>query len=159
MPRDKDLSSAEQAWRFFRNYLSDSGMRITQPRRIVCDLVSRGDRHFTAEELVMELGKPGPTRVSRGTVYQTLSLMVRAGLLREMREAGREVRYDRTLGFEDHEHLLCEVCGKYIEFLDPEMHRLISIACGKAGFKQRVHRITVLGVCRTCQDRDDPEGT
>jgi Fur family ferric uptake transcriptional regulator len=150
MTEQKNPLTAGKAWRVFGNYLDKSGLRVTQPRRIVCDRVFRGDGHFTAEELAMDLSKAGPARVSRGTVYQTLALMVRAGLLREIREAGREVHYDRTLGFEDHEHLICEQCGKFIEFLDPKIHQRIAIACRKAGFKQRAHRITVLGVCREC---------
>ncbi|MDP7290519.1 MAG: transcriptional repressor, partial [Phycisphaerae bacterium] len=99
------------------------------------------------------------SRVSRGAVYQTLALMVRGGLLRQMRQAGRAVRYDRTLGFEDHEHLVCEECGGFIEFLDPGIHRRIAIACRKAGFVQRAHHITVLGICQICRDRTSPEGT
>ncbi len=151
-PQKPNPQSAVKAWRIFGTYLDKAGLRVTKPRRIVCEHAFRRSDHFTAEMLAAELGAAGPERVSRGTVYHTLALLVRAGLLREIRVKGREVHYDRTLGFEDHEHLVCEQCGCFSGFLDPVIHRRIEAACRKAGFTQRAHRLTVLGICRKCRE-------
>ncbi len=146
-------SSTEKAWVAFQVYLKKQGQRVTQPRRIICEYVFKNKGHFTADDLVRALSLAGPTRVSRGTIYQTLSLMVRADLLREIRETGRRVYYDRTFGFDDHEHLLCEQCGSFFEFLDPDIHDRITAICRKARFEQRVHRVTVMGTCRSCRQK------
>ena len=140
----------EKAWQAFQRYLLAESHRITQPRRIVCEHVfSRAD-HFTAEEVSTALSVSGPTRVSRGTVYQTLSLMVKAGMAREIRDTGQHAYYERTFGHRHHEHMVCEKCGTFIEFLDPEICRRISKACRGIGFRQRTHRVTVLGICHAC---------
>lgn len=145
---------AGKAWRMFGNFLRKRGLRVTEPRRIICDHVVRRTGHFTAEDVAAELTRAGSSRVSRATVYQTLPLMVRAGILRELPEAGRQVHYEHALGLAEHEHLICERCGRFIEFVDPQIHARIRRACRDADFREHAHRITILGVCRDCRDAE-----
>jgi Fur family ferric uptake transcriptional regulator len=154
MPGKATPVRVEQAWKSFQKYLLEKEHRITQPRRIVCEHVFSRKDHFTAEEVSTALSVSGPTRVSRGTVYQTLSLMVKAGMAREIRDTGQHAYYERTFGHQHHEHMVCERCGAFIEFLDPEICRRISAACRSKGFRQRTHRVTVLGICKTCHDNE-----
>ena len=76
----------------FEEFLQSRGKRITQQRRIIVDEVFKRHDHFDAEDLIAHLGKVAEAqRVSRPTVYRTLSELVDAGLLRSMTLGGRTV--------------------------------------------------------------------
>lgn len=71
----------------FREYLATQGMRLTRERAIIVDEVLASQEVFDADQLVAKLSqRPEGHRVSRSTVFRTISQLVGAGLLRP--EAG-----------------------------------------------------------------------
>src|SRR5581483_6883862 len=61
--------------------LADSGNRLTGPRALVVRAIAEQKGAVTAEQLVSDLTPQG---VSRATVYRTLELLERRGLLARM---------------------------------------------------------------------------
>lgn len=149
--RDGQAESAEKAWAALVAFLKARGDRLTRSRKRVCDAVMARHDHFRADDLASELAR-GAERVSRGTVYRTLALMVEAGLVRAIRDSDVHFHYEHTLGHSFHEHMICEVCGAFIEFDAPEVLRAIDKHCSARGFDKRTHRITILGVCSDCEN-------
>ena len=137
------------AWAEVVAFLRRKGARVTQARRAVFDAAMSRHDHFRADELASELVH-GPNRVSRGTIYRTLALLVEAGFVRAIRDSDMHYHYEHVYGHSRHEHLICEVCGAFIEFRAPEIGDIIREQCGKHGFREISHRISVLGVCRLC---------
>ena len=147
-----DEVSAEQvgcAWQQFVRFLKAGGARITQSRRIVLEAALRRQDHFRADELAGVLVS-GANRVSRGTVYRTLALLVRAGMVREIRDADTHTHYEAVFAREWHEHMICDRCGRFIEFTDAGLAEHIEKACQQQGFTWRVHRVEVFGLCQGC---------
>ena len=67
----------------FEDYLQSRGMRNTEQRRILLDIVFAEHEHFDADQLIARLPKRGiEGYVSRPTVYRTLNEFVDAGLLK-----------------------------------------------------------------------------
>lgn len=143
---------AEQAWAEFVKFLKRKDARITKSRRIVLEHVLTRRDHFRADEVASALAT-GPNRVSRGTVYRTLALLVEMGVLREIRDSDTHVHYETEWGNEHHEHMICDACGAFIEFQDQVMAEILMRACQEKGFRQRAHRIIVMGTCADCQGR------
>lgn len=142
--------SLELAWHLFVEDLRKAGARITTARKIVFhDVMTRGD-HFRADELAVALAS-GKNRVSRGTVYRTLALMVEKGFVRTIRDGDTHLHYERIYGRKHHEHMVCESCGDFIEFEAAALTREIEKQCQGLGFAERTHRLTVFGICRDCQ--------
>ena len=141
---------SEAAWAQFVTFLKSRGARITQARRIVLEGVLVRRDHFRADELADELGA-GSDRVSRGTVYRTLALLVRAGLVREIRDADVHVHYESCFDREHHEHLICDECGRFIEFSDPVLERRIQSVSESHRFSPRAHRVVIFGTCAACR--------
>src|SRR5205085_11173923 len=75
--------------------------------------------HLDAGQLIDDLKAAG-LRVSRATVYRTLTKLVDAGLLRRL-ELGPRTFYEHDYGYPQHEHLVCERCGRIIEFQSPDI--------------------------------------
>jgi len=137
------------AWDYFVSFLKDRGDRVTLSRRFVFDRVFDRHDHFSADELADDLAH-GPRRVSRGTIYRTLALMTEAGLVRSFRDSSAHVHYEHVHGHEHHEHLICEQCGRFIEFVDSGVQDKITRVCRRHEFVQRTHRIVILGTCKRC---------
>ncbi len=138
------------AWKQFQEFLRSQGARVTETRRIVLERALVREDHFRADELAAELAQ-GKDRVSRGTVYRTLALLVQVGFLREIRDSDTHVHYESTFGREHHEHMVCDDCGGFIEFADPRVGEQLDAACREKGFEQRTHRVVIFGRCADCQ--------
>ncbi len=155
MPEGLDLEeeiqqSIELAWPLFVNFLKKKKARVTQTRKIVLTQVFSRHDHFCADDLAAELSS-GVNHVSRGTVYHTLALMEEAGFVRVIRDTDVHAHYEHTFNHPTHEHMICDTCGKFIEFSDDSFAKIIAKSCKANNFSERTHRIVVLGTCGTCQ--------
>ena len=142
----------EQAWETFRSFLKERGDRITETRQIVLAKSLARKDHFQADDLATELAR-GRNRVSRGTVYRTLALLVEAGILREIRDHDTHAHYEPLFGRVPHEHMICDKCGKFIEFVDDNLLEHIREACQSQNFMPRTHHVTIFGLCDNCQSK------
>jgi Fur family ferric uptake transcriptional regulator len=135
----------------FEEYLQSRGKRITQQRRILVEQIAARHEHFDADQLLLDLSRKSAGRkVSRPTVYRTLSEMVDAGLLRKMVLGGRAV-YEHDYGYPQHDHLHCTECGKLIEFSSDELMKLREAVAREHNFRVTGHRLIISGVCPQCR--------
>lgn len=146
----------EQAWREFVVFLKRNGARITQARRIVFDNVMQRHDHFRADDLAAQLAV-GRHRVSRGTVYRTLALMTQAGLVRSISDGDSHAHYEHIFGHPRHEHMICEKCGRFIEFESGELQNLIRKHCEGLGLDYANHSLSVFVTCSHCSVADKGE--
>lgn len=140
----------------FEEFLQSRGKRITQQRRIIVEEVFSQHEHFDAEHLILQLSRSSPGhRVSRPTVYRTLSELVDAGLLRDMVLGGRSV-YEHDYGYPQHDHLHCEKCNKLIEFSSEELTRIREAVASEHNFRVTGHRLIITGICAECRTQRRP---
>jgi Fur family ferric uptake transcriptional regulator len=134
-------------------YLQARGKRMTQQRRMIVEHVFSHHEHFDADSLMDELGRNfGRRKISRPTVYRTLSELVEAGLLVKMDLSGRSV-YEHDYGYPNHDHLHCTVCDKLIEFQSTDLVGIRDAVARQNEFRVTGHRLIVSGVCSECQRR------
>jgi Fur family ferric uptake transcriptional regulator len=134
----------------FRGYLREHGLPITAPRLAVAEVVLAADRHLSVEEIGRALAARG-TAAGTATVYRTLELLVRSGLVVE-RDFGEGFRrYEPARGAPQHEHLLCTACGAVEEFQDERLERMTTLIAEGHRFARQRHRLVIYGVCARCQ--------
>ena len=134
----------------FREYLASRPERkrfTDQHRELVRHIFAR-HKHFDANELVDDL-RQARKRISRATVYRTLTLLVDAGLLRKI-EIGPRTVYDHDYGYPQHEHLVCDQCGKMIEFQNPTIDAALREVAAEYNFRVDGHTLVVRGTCAEC---------
>ena len=126
------ISPAEK----FREYLVTKGQRMTRERDIIVEEVFANHEHFEPDDLIERLGhRTDGRRVSRSTVYRTLTSMEECGLLRKVaRPNGREV-YEHDYGYPQHDHLICRKCQKLIEFPNGEIAAVVEKVAAELGFR------------------------
>jgi Fur family transcriptional regulator, ferric uptake regulator len=154
MPHDFSLGTVEVALsprERFEEYLQARGKRITQQRRILVEQIASRHEHFDADQLLLDLSRKSAGRkVSRPTVYRTLSEMVDAGLLRKMVLGGRAV-YEHDYGYPQHDHLHCTECGQLIEFSSDALLQLREAVAREHNFRVTGHRLIISGICSQCR--------
>jgi Fur family transcriptional regulator, ferric uptake regulator len=134
----------------FRAYLRDHNLPVTPQRLAIAEVVLLRDRHFSAEEIERELASRGVS-VGTATVYRTLDVLVRSGLVVERDFGEGFKRYESARGIPQHEHLLCTICGKVTEFRDERLERMTTLLAEAHGFARQRHRLVIYGVCEECQ--------
>ena len=134
----------------FREYLASRSrpQRYTDQQRDLVRHVFAQHNHFDADNLIDELKKAG-LRVSRATVYRTLNKLVDAGMLRRL-ELGPRTFFEHDYGYPQHEHLVCERCGKIIEFQSPAIDAQLREVCAEHQFQATGHTLVVRGTCSEC---------
>ena len=134
--------------------VAETGLRITEPRKIVLGRICRQRSSFTATELLDAVSQCAPN-VGRATVFRTLDLLVERGMLRRVHtETGANWGHSYVLcGLSDahHHHLVCTECGRVSDFEGCSVEGLIEGLKEQTGFQVQGHHLELYGVCETCQ--------
>jgi len=141
----------------FRMFLAKRGLKMTGARRAVLDVVFSTHDHFDADSLLLML-RNRKSRVSKATVYRTLSLLVESGLVREMTLNERGHVYEHVFGHGHHDHMVCAECARVIEFKDDQIEHLQRRVCDYMSFTPTHHSLKIFGLCSQCRggSRSDP---
>lgn len=142
----------ERVAKIFTEFLHKKGLRLTGERMAVLQAALNDEEHFDAERLWQDVNAQGQD-VSRATVYRTVALLVECGLLREIDTGERKSRFEPVAGREHHEHLVCNECGKIIEFHEPKMEDVLPKICTSNDFEMTGHYVRITGVCGECRSR------
>lgn len=89
--------------------LRDAGIQPSAQRLALAEYVLATAAHPSADEVWTEVRARVPM-ISRATVYNTLNLLVRKGLLRELQLAEGRVVFDPNVG--PHHHFIDEATGR-----------------------------------------------
>jgi Fur family ferric uptake transcriptional regulator len=119
--------------------------------------MSGSTKHMSAKEIHSSLYKSHPS-IGLSTVYRTLELLARIGIVTKLILGDGESRYEFKSSEKDehHHHLICTSCGKiinYNEFLDEElrlMKKTEERLAKKYDFIIQDHNIEFLGICEKC---------
>lgn len=134
----------------FSKYLENNALRLTTERRDILEQVFAYDDHFRADDLLMRMRQNGYT-ASRATIYRTLPLLVKSGLLTEVIDAQKQSHYEHIHSRQEHAHLICLRCSSIIEFESSEINILQEDVCKTHRFKPVKYRNEILGYCVECQ--------
>ncbi|MCG7966061.1 MAG: transcriptional repressor [Candidatus Thiodiazotropha taylori] len=91
------------------------GVNLTKQRRIIGDVLFERNQHVTADQL-FDLVKQTGSRVSKATVYNTLGLFARKGLVREIFIDASRTFYDSNNSH--HHHFYNVDTGDLIDIKD-----------------------------------------
>jgi Fur family ferric uptake transcriptional regulator len=137
----------------FRRYLRDHHQPVTRQRDLVAQVVFQADEHLSVESIRRSLRDRGE-RVGMATVYRTLEVLVESGLVRGHDFGEGFKRYEPMLAQTHHEHLLCERCGRVVEFQNERLERMLPVIADEHAFQHLRHRVEIYGVCRDCLQRE-----
>ena len=132
--------------------LAARGVRMTSQRRLLVHIIQDSPRHLDAAKL-LKLAQKKDAEIDRATVYRTLGLLKRHGLIDEldlMHIEGEKHYYEAKTN-RDHCHMACFRCGAIMEYTSAAFETLKEEIAHESGFQIRVVRLEIGGLCRRCQ--------
>lgn len=128
--------------------LSELGYRLTPQRIMIVSAIENSDNHISAEEIYAQVVAKYPN-VNISTVYRTLELLKRLGLVTETDMAEGRVRY-HPVGKGHHHHLICQECGAIIALDESLLSSLKSALLREYKFSADLRHLAILGRCVNC---------
>ncbi|WP_028845506.1 Fur family transcriptional regulator [Thermodesulfovibrio thiophilus] len=141
-----------------RGRFREFGLKWTQTRQAIIEVLSSKNGHLSAEEIFLEVKKLLPG-IGLATVYRTLELLTEMGIIRKYDFKDGRSRYEFIKGKEkvEHYHLICRICGKIIDYeIDHEkqqnpLKELKDILYAKCKFTIERSDIQFWGICDKCK--------
>jgi len=128
-------------------FMESNGLRLTSQRKSIIEAAFSTTEHYTAEDL-LERARRIDTSVSRATVYRTLPVLVKTGLLRELDLGKGQTYYDPNYATHpNHNHIICMDCEKIFEFEDHCLDVRESVLAKNLGFRPGAVRLRIEGSC------------
>ncbi|MGP4071680.1 peroxide-responsive transcriptional repressor PerR [Piscibacillus sp. B03] len=141
---------SEQRLQEALSQLKSSGVRITPQRHAVLEYLMQSMTHPTADDIYKALEGKFPN-MSVATVYNNLRVFQEIGLVRELTYGDSSSRFDCNTT--EHYHVICESCGKIVDFHYPSLDEVEQLAEQVTGFEVSHHRMEVYGKCEDCQHK------
>ncbi|MCG6538368.1 MAG: transcriptional repressor [Syntrophales bacterium LBB04] len=133
--------------------LRTAGYRITGQRKAILDYLVSTPEHPGAYKIFEEVKKVQP-RLSLATVYNTLQVLTRNGLIKIL-TFREDNRYEANLSF--HINLICTSCGRIQDF-EAGTHMSPAEVREKIGFEVMTYRMEYHGLCSDCRAQADQKG-
>jgi Fur family transcriptional regulator, peroxide stress response regulator len=134
------------AWGDLRRRLAARRGRLTPQRMAIYEAVVGRTTHPSVAAVYDEVRRRFPG-LSPATVYATLDLFARLGLVQEI--SGPVRRYDGQAGV--HINLVCHRCGRVIDVADSALLPLQRRAAARARFHVSAVRFELHGLCPRCR--------
>ena len=139
--------------------LHEAGYKFTDQRRKVLDILKDSHDHPTVEDIYVRL-RSRDERVSMGTIYRTVELLEKIGLVGRISLSHRN-RYELLESNSDvkhHYHLVCEKCGRIMDISEDilaahakSLEELVKEVGEVSGFQVSGHQFRIFGICRDCR--------
>ncbi|GAA1306908.1 transcriptional repressor [Pseudonocardia xinjiangensis] len=126
---------------------------MTPQRQLVLDAV-RTLGHATPEQICTEVQRAAPA-VNITTIYRTLDLMERIGLVRHTHLGHGAPTYSEQE--HQHVHLVCHSCGTVTEAATDLMDGLTRRLRSDIGFELDPSHVALSGMCSTCRETTPEE--
>jgi len=129
--------------------LSKQGYRLTPQRLMVVSAIEKSEDHISAEEIYSHVIDRYPN-VNISTVYRTLELLKRLGLVTETDLGGGRVRY-HPADKGHHHHLVCQECGAMIDLDESLLGPLQDALLREHNFIADLRHLAIHGRCVDCR--------
>ena len=131
--------------------LSEKGYRLTPQRMMILSAMESSREHISAEEIYAQVAAKYP-HVNISTVYRTLELLKKLGMVYEIDLGEGRIRYHAE-GSGHHHHLVCQSCGKVIDIDEATLSSLKDILLHDYGFSADLRHVGIFGRCEGCRKK------
>jgi Fur family ferric uptake transcriptional regulator len=144
------IKPSTQQISFLVDSLEAEGYRLTSARKVIAAAMVSSGGHCSADELVTLVREMTPG-VGRMTVYRTLDLFCRLGLVRPFYPGTGAAHY-ALMDSGHHHHLVCSACGEIIDVEDCELEEIAQERIGdRFDFEIQGHLLEFYGLCSQCR--------
>lgn len=129
------------------NTRRNKGNYMTKYEKEIYNIISNSMEHLTVEQIYTELKKKHQ-KVVVATVYNNVNKLWNARLIRKVSVENMPDRYDRII---QHDHLVCQRCGKLQDF---SFEDLTASLRGQMGEDFLSYDLKVFYICPACREKE-----
>ncbi len=139
---------------------TNHGIRMTQSREAIIDVLNGADGHLTAAEIYLKAHELNPA-VGLTTVYRTLDILTEMGVVYKFEFGEGKARFELTGESTDrdhHHHLVCMKCKRIIDYSDmlgeerAFIEKIQAKLAERYDFEIRDHFLRFNGICGQCRN-------
>lgn len=108
--------------------------------------------HLNSDEIYQKVKNDYDPSIGIATVYRVLSFLEESGFLKSI--TINTVKYYEIDNDKHHDHIICIMCGKVVEFFDESIEKKQSLIAKKNGFVLVDHYMALYGLCEDCQKKN-----
>lgn len=146
-----ELESIEHELEESITSLRKAGIRITPQRQAIIKFMISSKTHPSADEIYQALSPDFPN-ISVATIYNNLRVFKDIGLVKELTYGDSSSRFD--FNTHNHYHIICEKCGKIVDFHYPQLDEVEQLAQNVTEFDVTHHRMEIYGICKDCKEKE-----
>jgi Fur family ferric uptake transcriptional regulator len=151
VPSKKGPANLEEARTMWRSFMSERGLNASKARDAVVDVFLSTTEHSGLQDLY-RAARRRHAGVGFATVYRTMKLLEEAELAHARQfGTGKTTLYEVALGSDHHDHLICERCGRIVEFFEPRIEAQQEKIAAHYGYSLLRHRHELYGICADCR--------
>jgi Fur family transcriptional regulator, ferric uptake regulator len=129
---------------------AERAMRMTPQRQIILEEIERAQSHPTADEIYGRVRSRLP-RISLGTVYRNLDLLVARGMIQRLDLGGGQRRFDVISDL--HYHIRCLECGTLANVFLKSPSLFKDMLQDANDYEIYGVRLEFLGLCPKCKHK------
>jgi Fur family ferric uptake transcriptional regulator len=130
--------------------LRQRGYKLTPQRRAILAAITQSHGHLTPAAIYDKV-KLEQKNIGLVTIYRTIELLARLGLICEVHAGGNCHSYLLRRPSEHHHHIICSDCGMVTDFTDCDLSQIERKLSEQTGFNIKGHLLEFLGHCQQCQ--------
>lgn len=135
-----------------KNLLKSKGMKYTEQRGIILEILSSLNDHLSAEEVhEMVKARYPEQNIGIATIYRTLNFLEEVNLISSISFGTDGKKYESSTDHH-HDHIICTSCGKIVEFFDETIEKRQEQIAKNNNFQITSYSMQIYGVCEQCQD-------
>lgn len=144
----------DKAKKEFEQFLDDNKYRKTSERFIVLEELFKLEEHIDVDSFFLIMRNNNHS-LSRATIYNTLDLLVEAGLAVKHQFKDKSALYEQAFTYKHHDHLVCNQCHKIKEFSDERIEEIKEFISKKLQSAITSHSLVLYGDCTipNCESR------
>ena len=135
----------------FTRYLKEKSLRKTTERYMILEHICQIRGHFDVEMLRQRL-EENNFHVSRASVYNTIELLMDAGVVVRYQFTSHLVQYELKALASTHHHAICSYCGAVKEIKNDRITKDIT-SQRITKFTYEYHSLYIYGMCSKCKFR------
>ena len=137
-----------------RDRLKQRGYKLTGPRLAILNYLAGKTGHLSVQDIYegVKTSHPG---IGMATVYRTVDLFFRAGILRAMTMQNSQPLYEINWPGDHHHHLICLGCGEIVEFGSCNFRQIAGEIEKVTRYNITEHNLEAFGFCPLCRSREE----